>query len=97
VESRFEVLRATGLGARDLGRDDEAAQGLIRAILSAARWAIESPTVIKHFESTTLGWKQARENAERLHAFLNTILFVADPKQKQLIDLLTWLLDHIEM
>jgi hypothetical protein len=77
-------------------RDHEAAQALIGAILSAARWAIEAPSLIERFERTTRGWRQAREGAETLREFLKTIRFVDDPRQGQLIDLLTWFLEHVK-
>jgi hypothetical protein len=77
-------------------RDDDSAQALIAAILSAARWAIEAPSLIERFEKTTRGWRQAREGAETLREFLKTIKFVDDPRQGQLVDLLTWFLEHVK-
>jgi hypothetical protein len=62
-------------------KDDEEARALIAAILSAGRWALEAPSQIEHSERTTRGWRRAREGAETLREFLQTIRFVHDSRQ----------------
>jgi hypothetical protein len=78
-------------------KGDDGRGHLIPSIIYAARVALEAPDVFGKKQSVTKGWKQARQHATALRKFLTEKVKLQNGSHDQLVKLLSWLLETIEV